>query len=754
MARTTHSSEFQVALRPRGCDASRMSRRRWVLAAVSLAAVAAGAWSQPVLAQQTYTWAGNGTQLWGNSDAWVGAPSPLTFDNQTDIIFDNDSVEDRSNTISINGNRTIRSLTVNADFNTANNVTFDIRTYNTFSSGVANLTFAAANTGNASITVAQSTAGTEMIRLGNNNGGNVILSSNLDLAQHNTFFNANGLMFDGKLQGSGDINKTGAGHVRFVRNNSAWTGNMNINEGSVEVGNDPGNVFGKGTWTLGGGANDSTLIVRKFFQDGIAATPGGIVVADGSGTRTIANTSNDGGGILNLSGNFTLDKDAIFDIESHVVTTGDRMTLSGTVSGAGGIVKDGTGILILSASNDYSGTTDIQAGKLYLGGAGRLGSGDVTIASGANLDFGTGLNQTNIVANNISGDGAIIQSTASTDTRFIGDVTSTGGMQILNGTVRIGNGDTTGSYTGNAVVSSGASLAFARSDAYAYGGTISGAGNVSKTAAGDVTLTGSNAYSGDTALFTGALVAASADALGTGNIIFNTAGGGGTLRYTAASAGTDWATRIVNSSAAIRLDTNGNDVSLAGIIDSTNVAGLVKSGSGVLTLGGANGYTGTTTVGAGGLLVNGSLASTDLATVASGARIGGTGSLAGGLSILSGGLFVFNPADPTLDVTGAVTLDSTFSVASLVDSAGTAISWSSVSDSTYSLIGLTSSTFGSIANFGADAAAPIGDGRTAYFTNTTESGGLSLVVVPEPSTVALLGALAATGVLLARRRLR
>jgi hypothetical protein len=122
-----------------------------------------------------------------------------------------------------------------------------------------------------------------------------------------------------------------------------------------------------------------------------------------------------------------------------------------------------------------------------------------------------------------------------------------------------------------------------------------------------------------------------------------------------------------------------------------------------------------------------------LATVASGARIGGTGSLAGGLTIASGGLFVFNPADSTLDVSGAVSLDNSFSVASLVNSDGSAINWASVTDSSYPLIGLTSSTFNSITNFGPGAAADIGPGRTAYFTNASESGGLNLIVVPEPS---------------------
>jgi autotransporter-associated beta strand protein len=103
-------------------------------------------------------------------------------------------------------------------------------------------------------------------------------------------------------------------------------------------------------------------------------------------------------------------------------------------------------------------------------------------------------------------------------------------------------------------------------------------------------------------LFDGALVAGNADALGAGNITFRPeSGGNGTLRYTAASATTDWASRIKNSGAAIRLDTAGNNVNLAGTIDSSNTNGLVKSGAGTLTLGGANNYTGGTTISTGTL---------------------------------------------------------------------------------------------------------------------------------------------------------
>jgi autotransporter-associated beta strand protein len=388
-----------------------------------------------------------------------------------------------------------------------------------------------------------------------------------------------------------------------VRQNTNWSGGLNINEGNVTIAASP-NAMGTGTWTIGGGTNNTSLSVASTIT---YSNVGGLVVADGAGTRTIRNYNANNTGNPVLSGAITLNKDVIFDITTFTNGTVDRITFSGAIGGTGGIIKTGTGISILSASNNYSGTTDIQGGKLYLAGAGRLGSGAVTISNGANVDFATGSGQTNIVANNISGAGLILQNVAGTDTRFTGDVTSTGGMTINTGTVRIGNGTTTGSYNGAATVASGAVLALARSNAYTHSGAISGAGNVSKTAAGEATLTASNSYSGVTTLFTGALVAGHANALGTGNITFAPEGGNsGSIRYTAASAGTDWASRIKNSTGTIRLDTAGNNVNLAGAIDSSNTNGLVKSGAGTLTLGGTNTYLGNTTVSAGTLSLSSS----------------------------------------------------------------------------------------------------------------------------------------------------
>jgi hypothetical protein len=107
------------------------------------------------------------------------------------------------------------------------------------------------------------------------------------------------------------------------------------------------------------------------------------------------------------------------------------------------------------------------------------------------------------------------------------------------------------------------------------------------------------------------------------------------------------------------------------------------------------------------------------------------------------------PAQPSSETelcdTFSALCDSEFRVADEID-------WGAVVDNTYSLIGETSSLFDGITNFGAGDPFDIGGGRTAYFTNTSESGGLSLVVVPEPSTFALLGGVAAVSIFMMRRR--
>jgi len=163
---------------------------------------------------------------------------------------------------------------------------------------------------------------------------------------------------------------------------------------------------------------------------------------------------------------------------------------------------------------------------------------------------------------------------------------------------------------------------------------------------------------------------------------------------------------------------------------------LAKGGTGVLTLSGVNTYTGATTVSEGTLLVNGSTAADSAFSVIANAIIGGDGTINGNLTLANGALFAFDPL-ATLDLGGTLALNESFGVASLRNSSGGAIDWSSIAVGTYTLMN-TSFEFnsGNISNFGSDnAATGLAGGRSAYFQN----GSLQLVVIPEPGTLALLG---------------
>ena len=60
----------------------------------------------------------------------------------------------------------------------------------------------------------------------------------------------------------------------------------------------------------------------------------------------------------------------------------------------GTLVKSGAGTLLLSATNTYSGATDVKAGTLLAGSAGAFGASTAfTVASGATLDL-NGFNKT------------------------------------------------------------------------------------------------------------------------------------------------------------------------------------------------------------------------------------------------------------------------------------------------------------------------------------------------------------------------
>jgi autotransporter-associated beta strand protein len=239
-----------------------------------------------------------------------------------------------------------------------------------------------------------------------------------------------------------------------------------------------------------------------------------------------------------------------------------------------------------------------------------------------------------------------------------------------------------------------------------------------------------------------------------------TISGAGTLNIVKRAAG-DTPTIDVALAAPLTISTPLTSTAFG---NSTGGLGLTKTGLGTLTLGGANTYAGTTSILAGTLALgpSASLATAVIGvssgatfdvsalsgfTLASGQRLGGAGGILGSLSFGSGSKLAFSTTDTLTVASGTVsffagTPGSQFGIDDLIGLDAT------TPQGSYTLIS-GSVDPANLDNVGSGAAYSLGDGRSAYF----ESGGLSVVVVPEPGSWVLVGlGVAAVAVGRLRRR--
>jgi autotransporter-associated beta strand protein len=305
---------------------------------------------------------------------------------------------------------------------------------------------------------------------------------------------------------------------------------------------------------------------------------------------------------------------------------------------------------------------------------------------------------------------------------------------------------------------------------------------------GTLRLSGANTYDGLTSVRNGStLIVGNASALGSttsGTTINNAANT--TLDLNGFNVGNEAITlvgansRVVNnntSSAATVAGsittTNGQiggsgNLTASGVISSATASGFTKVGTGTVTLSGNNTYTGTTTVSAGSLIVNGNQSgATGVLTVAANATLGGSGTI-GGPTTISGILAPGNSIG-TLTVANDVTWNSGNSwVFELGAVAGPSI----LSPGSSDLLAITGGNdflkggvgpftfdFAGTGDFGWYKLVDWAGGSTTFdvldFTGVNLGGvytsefaiqdnALYVNVVPEPSTYALL-ALAAAG---------
>ena len=223
---------------------------------------------------------------------------------------------------------------------------------------------------------------------------------------------ANVVTLSGSLTGSGALAKAGSGTLNFSGDGSAYTGTLTNRAGTLAIdGNLGGNVVSQGAaLTLNGTVSGDVTVGAGAATIGTAGRVGGDLFATGSaavrldgavtgnadiasvarlsgigsigGDLTLAGTVAPGNsvGTISVGGNATFAAGSVFDLELDADGSGDRLSVAGTTTIAGGTVR----ITTLDPELDY---TDGSQYTFFTSTGGLTGTFDSLSKTSAFLDF-------------------------------------------------------------------------------------------------------------------------------------------------------------------------------------------------------------------------------------------------------------------------------------------------------------------------------------------------------------------------------
>lgn len=284
----------------------------------------------------------------------------------------------------------------------------------------------------------------------------------------------------------------------------------------------PGNA-NEVNWTAGGGfaANASKLVVAI----GGTGSPTALMWGSGGFLPTGNLILNSATALSEVEWRNSIDLNAAartIQVDDNSATLADFATITGVISGSGGVIKSGSGTLQMTAANTFTGTMAVTAGTLTVNSLGNSATPGAGTSVGSSTDANLAANA--VTLGNGSTGAGILQYVGSGETsdRMIRLNTTTGSTQI--------HADGSGPLVLTNVVNdmvAGTKTLFLRGS-NTQGNTISSvlADNASGTNTLGVTadsgatwiLTAANTYTGVTTASSGALGAGDNAAFGTGTL--------------------------------------------------------------------------------------------------------------------------------------------------------------------------------------------------------------------------------------------
>jgi outer membrane autotransporter protein len=359
----------------------------------------------------------------------------------------------------------------------------------------------------------------------------------------------------------------------------------------------------------GGGGGGTGVQARAQVTNNAVLTGG----AGGYGGYGRGNGGNGGGGAGLTTNSALINNGTIIGGSG-----GSQMYNSGGGGGSGVFVSGNTiPVTITNYGKIIGGAGGYYLGSDYapgFGGAGEGGAPGATVSSYSS--GGAAVAGGNIVINNY---GTLTAGLGGNGTSYYA-IDFQGGLNnqlnlysgsVINGAIRLTSGKSTVTemyadrLLNNDIIFNGEGVFNTNGFNVTANGIISGTGTVSKTANGTLFLNGANTYTGGTTINGGTVSIATNTNLGSAssNVTMN----GGTLETRTS----------IQSGRTINLSSGGGSISpaagttlqLSGIIQDTspsNSGSLTKINKGILSLSGANTYTGKTTVAEGSLNLTGS----------------------------------------------------------------------------------------------------------------------------------------------------